>query len=77
MGYTKGSHPSMPKGPTAKGDGIREANKAPERRTAVSKPRDPGRSDMVRGDGLKTAWADQTSKPSLMVPTARAREKVR
>lgn len=35
-------------------------------------------SDAIgKGSGLKTAWKDQTARPSVMVPLTAAKQKVR
>lgn len=41
-----------------------------------ARPSDPG-TTRTKGDGLKTAWADQTARPSKLVNMAAAKKKFR
>ena len=46
----------------------------PQGKTA---PAGGGKQTMPKGDGLKQAWSDQTSKPSVRVDMSAAKRKVR
>lgn len=76
---TKGSHPSSPKDPgradmvRGRDGGVKMAQSG-----GVSKGTPSvGSLRIGKGDGLKTAWADQTSKPSRLIDMGAARKKVR
>jgi hypothetical protein len=53
-------------------DGLKEAWKAP-RDTKMTQ----GKGPTPKGSGLKRAWEDQTSKPSLLANMSGAKQKVR
>lgn len=74
---TKGSHPARPTDPGRKMGGSNVVAQAQSGGVSKGSPntgRDPG----VRGgDGLKTAWGDQTSKPSVLTNMDAAKKRVR
>jgi hypothetical protein len=80
---TKGSHPAMPKDPgrsdMVRGDGVKMAQSGGVSKGTPSRPKDPGgvAATASKGTGLKTAWADQTSRPSVLVPLGTAKKRVR
>lgn len=75
---TKGSRPSNP-GDPGRSDKVRSDMVKQAQSGGVSKgSRNTGRDPGVRGgDGLKTAWADQTSKPSVLTDMSAAKKRVR
>lgn len=79
---TKGSHPAMPKDPgradavRARDGGVKMAQSGGVAKGTPARPSDPG-TTRTKGDGLKTAWADQTSRPSKLVNMGAARKKFR
>jgi hypothetical protein len=75
---TKGSRPAMPKDPgradQVRSDGLRMAQSGGVSKGSRNTGRDPG---VKGGDGLKTAWGDQTSKPSVLTDMSAAKKRVR
>lgn len=80
---TKGSRPAMPKDPGrsdmvhGRDGGVKMAQSGGVSKGTPSRPADPGGSSRTKGDGLKTAWADQTAKPSVLVNMNAAKKRVR
>lgn len=58
------------------GDGVKMAQSGGVAKGTPARPSDAGTS-RTKGDGLKTAWADQTAKPSKLVPMGAAKKKFR
>lgn len=79
----KGSRPAMPKDPgrsdAVRDDGVKMAQSGGVSKGMPSRPMDPGgmAATASKGTGLKTAWADQTARPSVLNNIGAARKKIR
>lgn len=72
---TKGSRRSD----AVHGDGVKMAQSGGVSKGTPSRPIDPGGKAMTasKGTGLKTAWGDQTARPSALVNMNAAKKRVR
>jgi hypothetical protein len=61
------------------GDGVKMAQSGGVSKGVASRPADPGGASAMgsKGSGLKTAWADQTARPSVLNNMSTAKKRVR